>query len=983
MSGLTIVGGPPGSGKTERLVALAAGRVEADRFAATLVLVPTARHGDQFRRRVVERCGVALNLEVTTLHFFARRVADTTTVPAIDVAAELLRRATRECIDAGAAGRFEPVADTPGLHALLTGTVSELVGADVEPSDLVEATSRAGSADHEALAAVYGAYRALLDERGWRDPREAPTLTAEAIDAGAALPGLVLIDSFEFLNPRELALVAALARRTDVAIALDRAGSERARWTAERLDASVPDATREDLTPRPGAETVTVRSAFDNEAQLREIARSIKQTLGEDASLRPSDFAVVFRQASPHLTLARRIFAEYDLPFDPAAGERLASRPFGAWVLQLLRLPQHDWRLTRLAALLRSAFLDRGAWGVEGDTVDHALRFGRDLKLFTGIPALGRLSRALAARADDAAEDRERYARRLRVASGAIERVTEGLGALLGGEPRTAGAWAGALDDALFGAEGLVRAAVEGYDSLDVETSALRADLDALRAIDESLGGSAVGLDAFADELEARMQRPTTLLREAGGVLLAPMHTLHGLRFAHVFVGGLTEGEFPAPRRTGGFLDRRGRDLLLAGGLDLPPEPRAAEDELWATASSRAGTGLSLWRPRFDAGGRPRAASWYWHNAATTGAGQAAEAATVAPETAASLRELAVSLSSRWRDGEQRRPRGLDAWPLVVRTAAPVEQRRRSFAAAGAYEGDLAGIAAPSAVERLTGGSARWSASRLESYRTCAFQFFGGYALRLREVEDEHTEADAAIRGNVVHDILEAALQPLADEGRALLPATVDEAVARMRELGHELWDAAPAARSFGRAALWRYEWDSTADEMELLLRREAEENQRLGVERIAGLESPIDGTAVPGVEPRMALVGKIDRADSGPNFIQIVDYKTGRAISRTDVDEGRRIQLQLYAIAAREQYGAERLVARYAYLRPPSSEWLLDTDRAADAALVEEVAVHAEAARTSVESGDFRVNPQVRTCPTYCDFRHICRVNQFSRFKR
>ena len=230
MSGLTIVGGPPGSGKTEHLVARAAQRVEADRFAPTLVLVPTARHGDQFRRRVVEHCGVALNLEVTTLDFFARRVADTSTLPPIDVAAELLQRATHGRIDEGAAGRFAPIAETPGLHALLSGAVSELVGADVEPSDLVESARRAGSADHEALAAVYGAYRELLDERGWRDPRETPTLAAEAIDGGAPLPGLVLVDTFEFLNPRELALITALARRTDLAIARARHPRGRARW---------------------------------------------------------------------------------------------------------------------------------------------------------------------------------------------------------------------------------------------------------------------------------------------------------------------------------------------------------------------------------------------------------------------------------------------------------------------------------------------------------------------------------------------------------------------------------------------------------------------------------------------------------------------------------------------------------------------------------------------------------------------------------
>ena len=983
VSGLTIISGPAGSGKTERLVMLAAGRVEADPFAATLVLVPTARHGDQFRRRVVERRGVALNLEVTTLHFFARKVADTSAIPAIDVTTELLRRATRREIDAGAAGRFAAIAETPGLHALLAVAVSELVGLDVEPSALAAAAGRAGSADHEALASVYGAYRDLLEQHRWRDPRETPTLAAEAIRAGAPVPGLVLIDSFEFLNPRELALVAALARRTEVAVALDREGSERARWTAERLDALAPDAAREDLSPRPGTASVSARTAFDNEAQLREIARAIKQTLAEDSSLRPSDFAVVFRQAAPHLTLARRVFAEYDLPFDPAAGERLASRPFGAWVLQLLRLPQHDWRLTRVAALLRSAFLDRSRWDVPNDTVDHALRIGRDRGLFAGMDALLRLPRALSAVADDVAERREGYAGRLRVASDVMERVAEGLDALLGGAPRTAGAWAASLDAALFGEDGLARVSVEGYESLDVETSALRADLDALRAIDEALGGPEIELDEFTDELEARMQRPGTLLREAGGVLLAPMHTLHGLRFAHVFVGGLAEGEFPAPRRSGGFLDRRGREVLEAGGLALPPEARATEDELWATATSRAGTSLSLWRPRFDEGGRPRAPSWYWHAAASAPtAEQPHEIAATTPEVAASLRELAVSLSSRWRDGERRRPRGLDAWPLVVRAAAPVEQRRRSFAAAGAHEGDLAGIAASSAVERLTAESARWSASRLESYRTCAFQFFGRYALRLSEVEEEHVEADAAVRGSVVHDILEETLGPLYEAGRALLPETLDAAVARMRERGRELWDTAPAKWSFGRAALWRYQWDETADGIESLLRREAEANAALGVERIAGLEAPLDGTSMPGVEPRFALIGKIDRVDEGPGFVQIVDYKTGSAIRRKDVEEGRRIQLQLYAIAARERLGAERLVARYAYLRPPQSPWSLDTSDPDDAALVAEVARHAEVARASVAEGDFRVDPQV-PCPSYCDFRHVCRVNQFTRSKR
>ena len=72
MGELVMVCGPPGSGKTGRLVEHAARRYQDDRFASTLVLVPTARHGDQFRRRLVAESGVALDLDVSTLAQYAR-----------------------------------------------------------------------------------------------------------------------------------------------------------------------------------------------------------------------------------------------------------------------------------------------------------------------------------------------------------------------------------------------------------------------------------------------------------------------------------------------------------------------------------------------------------------------------------------------------------------------------------------------------------------------------------------------------------------------------------------------------------------------------------------------------------------------------------------------------------------------------------------------------------------------------------------------
>ena len=61
----------------------------------------------------------------------------------------------------------------------------------------------------------------------------------------------------------------------------------------------------------------------------------------------------------------------------------------------------------------------------------------------------------------------------------------------------------------------------------------------------------------------------------------------------------------------------------------------------------------------------------------------------------------------------------------------------------------------------------------------------------------------------------------------------------------------------------------------------------------------------------------------------------------------------------------------------------MLDSANADDAALIADAARHAEVVRASVARGDFRVNPQVTPCPRYCDFKHICRVNQFTRWKQ
>ena len=974
MSNLTLIIGGPGSGKTDEVVSRLAARYEADPFCEAVVLVPTVRHGDQFRRRLVSRCGVALRLRVETIAQLSRELAPDAQLPSRTLAGELLARTARREIERGPAAYFEPIAGTNGFADLLSAAVDDLLAEAIDPRTLSEAAGKSGSPGLTALGAIFEAYGSELQRRGWLHPAQIALAASAVVRAGRPAPAIVMLDGFQVFRGSELVLLKTLADTSEVVATLDPAAGARAQYDYERLVTRFPNAEVVELSDDPAARQpdVTAGDAADREGQLRAIARQIKQRLTDEPSLRPSDCAVAFRQASPYLGLARQVFEEYDLPLDPAAGERLGARPLGVWLRRALYLAHDGWHLRDVAAVLSSGFVDLDRWGLSRGYVAWFARRGRQAQLWAGWDALQRIVEGLRTEADapttrDSARDGLR-----RTADGMAAALGE-LRGLLEHPPSPVSEHARRLDEALFGEHAVVGAGSREMPGVEVEIDALRGYLRELASTHETLGGEPESFDAFVARLERQLDAPAVLLREAGGVLLAPMHTLHGLRFDFVAVGGLIEGEFPAPQRSTALLDRDARDSLNDAGLDLPPEARLAEDELWESVRTRADRALALWKTRLDDRDRPAAASYYFD---LSSPGKIVEYRSTPPESAASRRELAIACSRQWPAGGRLRPLEAEAWP-VVRSAVAVEQLRRSFSHAGVYEGVLPA----SMATWLTDEEAVWSASRLESYRTCAFQFFGHYALRLRELDEEAEGADAATRGTVIHDILQDALAPLAARGLPLTPDTLTEAIANLRANGPRIWNRAPAEMGFGRAALWRLDWEETFQQLDLLLEREAETSAQLGVTRIIGAEKPIEASLP--LAPPLRVTATVDRLDAAGDAVVIVDYKSGRGISRTDVTAGRRVQLQLYGYLAREDAKAERVIARYAWTNPAIRQWNLDSSDPEDAEVIEEVVGIAQEVRGSVESGDFRVNPQVTPCPSYCSFRHVCRVNEVSRWKR
>ena len=310
MPSVTLVVGPSASGKTRFVVERATERYAADAFAPTLALVPTVRHGDQLRRRLVERCGVAFDLDVSTIGIFARRVAPPGQVPPAAVADELLRRVTQRRIADGEATYLAPIAGTPGLESLVARAVADLLEDAIEADAFRRAAAGTAEPGLVALADIHGAYVAELAERGWADPRSLPALAARAVRDGASVPPVVFVDGFQMLRSVEIELLVALADHADLVVTIDPTAGDRAGHTSALLAAHFPHAGQVAVShggPSPSVEATTVPTA---EAQLRAMVRSIKEQLTADRTLRPSDFALTFRQAMPALALARQVFAE-------------------------------------------------------------------------------------------------------------------------------------------------------------------------------------------------------------------------------------------------------------------------------------------------------------------------------------------------------------------------------------------------------------------------------------------------------------------------------------------------------------------------------------------------------------------------------------------------------------------------------------------------------------------------------------------------
>jgi len=1020
-----LVVAPHGPPARAALAELVAWHRSAHPLAPVTVAVPSTYAGLSLRRDLGRRPPGLVNVRFLSLG----RVAELLGAPFL---AEPGRRPLTPALATGAVRAvlaedddgFGGLADHPATVRSLLTTFRDLRGA---PEGLLAALG-SGRGRSAATVRVFTRFRDRVADY-YDDEDQLLAAARVAAAGGPALDevGTVLAFLPPSLGPGARALLRELAVHDRCAVVLGVTGDP-------EIDADVHGLADELARELPGLGTPVTRgaptlptgdlviSAPDADEEVRSVVREIFAALEQGIPLHR--IAVTYRAPVPYARLLHEQLAAAGVPVHGPSPRRLRDTAAGRLLLDLLALPDRDYRRDALAELFASAPIVETPGGrtIPGPRWD---RLSCEANVVTGLE---QWDARLTHHAVERQAELDRRARRDRTlfAGTGTDSVLEHcdrlrafvaeLAARLTPPPsptwQALAAWTDGLLARYFGpaaqaqapepeivATEKVRAVVLGLAVLD-ELGA-PASVGALRrALDEQLDVAIGHVGAFGD-----------------GVLVAPLSALAGTDHDRLFVLGMREGAFPPAVRDDPLLPDRDRPAAMPGRSSRVRQERT--DWLAALASAPVRT-LSL--PRADARARrgTRPAAWLLETAGTRagrhlgaadlepGADAAREGDgagwyRVVPSFAAGLIHSGVAATLQELDVRSLLPSAgkVLRHPLVRGDARLDAGMRAQRSRAGSVIDEWDGKVGPGLA--LGSGHGTLSPSGVEMWAGCPFQYLLARVLHVERVQRPETRdrIDPRVRGTLVHDVLEKFLRahprPDPEAGWS------DTERAALADLAREHCDEAEAAGLTGRSLLWAIDRPRLLRELDafLDLDEQLRAEQHLVPEHFELSFGSDDDELPPVTIPlddgqSVRFRGRIDRVDRGTDgHLQVFDYKTGSPdvdaddLAEDPVRQGRKLQLALYGMAVRPLAPEQPVHAAYWFTRDPSEDALVGfaVDDDAEARLTEVIGVIGE----GVASGSFPAYPgaddwwsgPTRCAETSCQYTRLCPADRVRRFER
>lgn len=1088
---LSVVAGPPGTGKTRRLLARYRTALATQEPGAALWLAPTWRAAAEFRSRLLGgECDGCLSPGIMTFDQFAEAVLQV--APVRPISRLMKRQLVRQLIDQLRLGRrlrhFGPIAETGGLVDLVCDLISDFKRLEIWPEHFHEACRSRGITDKDAeLLEIYDGYQQCLREHELYDAEGRFWSARDLLDQGRWPPAerlqLVVADGFTDFTRTQHEILEILARRAAeilISLPLEEGSRREALFSKPRKTLAELRRRHERLTvealPRPAEPRwpalahieqglfgnprharaaqdtagVEILAAARRLGEIELIGGRIKRLLCQGDPLSagrpvpPGQIALVFRSLEDAAGSVAEVFDALGIPAVLDAGQALQDSPALAALVGLLQLDARDWPFRSLLAVLGSSYFqpEWPEWQA-GKAAVAAERAVRRLQVPHGRKVLLEQLAAVSARQPDASEDGGlgdgELKRCAAVALPLLARLAAAFDALP--ERATLAGW-GAAWRRLAADTGLIRVTEQAVPAAgaarltdDRAWNRLMEVLDAEDRLAAWLAQEAPvndrrqALGALMEILSS--ERVGQIEEEAGRVRVLSAASVRALRVPYLFVAGLSEKAFPPPDREDRLYDEAEAERLIDAGLPLVARNERSREEmlLFYEVLTRATRRLYLSYPALDESGQPLSPSPFLHEVEQAcGPGRIArtELSDLSPVpvgdqplSAAEFRLQAVSAALR---GDVSLLAGLirqepaDGLAENVLGALQLGLLRRDRKGFGPAEGMLDGEPVRQHLAARFSERRAFSATELEQYAACPYQYFLDRVLRLQPPDDLGLGAERPLRGRLAHQVLAAfhrrvnralgapgsPLRLPEEQRQRLLNQTLRE------ELDREpATPLAAAMREVDRRVLkqWMADYAEQCERYDRLCRQcqvppapeffEASFGRvRQGDDPIS-TEQPLEVTAG---DVTILISGRIDRIDvgqaAGHAVFNILDYKTGGSsgFGPDAIAAGKALQLPLYVLAVSDLLLIERdpipWQAGFWYLKEngfkpgralrmyklgeggiePEAKWEEIRGRLAEtvAGLV-----------CGIRGGRFPVCNDDRRCTGYCPYSTLCRIGQ------
>ena len=888
-------------------------------------------------------------LYVTTLPRLAEQLAAPT------LTGQGRRPATQPII---AAAWRRVLTDEPGLFAAVAehpATIRALVAAHRELRDLTDDGRKRLGRSTRLAADVVRLHEAVCSATSdrWYDATDLlSTAAGLATTSAAAESGRLVLYLPQSLTRAEATFGRALADNADFAVVVGLTGVMRADRAVHRsLDRLGLDPLDDPESTRPTA--TQVLHASDSDDEVRCVVRDVVQTLRTTPAHR---IAVLYGRGTPYARLLHEHLAVSGITVNGVGTRAVHERAVARTVLGVLALAgapddHHLNRDVRRGDLFRT-LAESPTRDVAGDLIPTSRweRISRTANVVAGDDWSRRLDAYIVdqqtihdreSQVDDPRPGVLDRAQRTIEAATALRAFATALrDTLKQGHTLTTwselSTWALDLSHRLLDSErqlarlpleeqsaaAAVEQALTGLTSLDALEQ--RADLPTLR-------------DVLAVQLEASLPR---VGRFGDGVFVAPLSASVGLDVDVVYVVGLAEDIVPGRLHEDALLPEHARD---ATGGELAAFRDRLDDrhrQLLAALAAGAHRVVASF-PRGDLRRSTQRLPSRWliptfrelsgdHELpATRWADVGNPAWLVGSEShAGTMQTLDHPASEQeWRVRAASASHPLDD-PAV--DAGTVMTNARAGHALTRFDGDLTAV---NGMPDYARHDIAASPTSLESYVACPHAWFVKRLLRIEPVEqpEELVTISAADIGNLMHEAMDALVRACGDE----LPTYGGEWTAqqklRLQKLAAELADDFEQRGLTGHPRLWAHQRIRIMADLAWMLDndttwRRGRDARVIASEMAFGMRGH-EAVEIPVPGGRVRMAGSADKVDeTRSGTLLVTDIKSGsakrfRVINKDPLAKGGKLQLPVYAHAARQRFGEPTTRAEAVY-------WFVRRDR-------------------------------------------------------